>query len=650
MTSTRLLRPLLVLLTVAAGLGLAPHPASAAFHFMKISEVFPGTTSHPNAQYVELQMYANGQSQVSGHAVKAYDAAGALVGTFTFGSAVAVGTSQSTILVATPEAATLFGVTANLAMTPVLSAAGGKVCWDALDCVSWGSYSGSTTGVGNPYRPTEGLPLGSAATRDLSGGASPTLLEAADDTGDSAADFDPKAPTPRTNAGVTGAASGGMIDLPPTGVTVHENQATLTVGLFRTGSTASSVSVGFSTTSAGTATPGVDFVATSGTATFAAGQASTTFPVSMIDDTLVEGVETIGLSIRGPTGGAVLDRLDATRELVDNDPSFSIADVSANEANSNTVATFTVTRTPATATFAQVRVSTSVLTASTADFVQRDVVMSFNAGQASKPFSVTVKGDLLDEVDETFRVDLSESSGATIFDGQAVGTIVDDDPPPTISVGDVVTDEPDAGELATVTLPVTLSAASGKNISVNYATVSGTAGTKDFVAKSSTLSFLPGQTSKAISVRVRGDLLDEVDEVFTVVLSSPSSVTIADGEGAVTITDNDPPPTLSIGDLTVAEPGVDTFVKVPVTLSAPSGKTVTVLYSTANGTAVAPGDYTARTGVLLTFTPGSTTRQASVKVRADGVAEPPESFTVVLSTPTEASVADGSGTVTISPG
>src|SRR4030095_13875821 len=81
-----------------------------------------------------------------------------------------------------------------------MSAAGGKVCWDAtlVDCVAWGNYSGSSTGVGSPAVPG-GIPSGKAIRRDLaiSGGA--TTLEATDDTGDSAADFDVADPQPRNS-------------------------------------------------------------------------------------------------------------------------------------------------------------------------------------------------------------------------------------------------------------------------------------------------------------------------------------------------------------------------------------------------------------------------------------------------------------------
>ena len=73
-------------------------------------------------------MYSGGQTLVSGHVVTVYNAAGTPVGTYTFGANVANGAAQDKILIATTEAQTFFGITANLIMTPTVAAAGGKVC------------------------------------------------------------------------------------------------------------------------------------------------------------------------------------------------------------------------------------------------------------------------------------------------------------------------------------------------------------------------------------------------------------------------------------------------------------------------------------------------------------------------------------------
>lgn len=192
----------LALLTAAV---IVPVNAQALFHEMKIREVYAGSVVHPSSRYVMLQMYSANQTNLLTHEVTVFDASGALVQTSTFGGPVANGTNQATILVGTSDVTAEFGVVPDLVMAgAVLSAAGGKACFDAIpaDCVAWGNYSGDPTGVGTPVAPA-GIPSGKAIRRDISAGNA-SLLQATDDTGDSAADFDPVDPAPQNNAGTTG--------------------------------------------------------------------------------------------------------------------------------------------------------------------------------------------------------------------------------------------------------------------------------------------------------------------------------------------------------------------------------------------------------------------------------------------------------------
>ena len=79
-----------------------------------------------------------------------------------------------------------------------------------------------------------------------------------------------------------------------------------------------------------------------------------------------------------------------------------------------------------------------------------------------------------------------------------------------------------------------------------------------------------------MTVRVRGDTLDEIDETFTVNLADAVNAVIADGTGVGTITDDDPPPTVSVDNATVTEGDTGTVdANFTVSLSAASGKTIT---------------------------------------------------------------------------
>jgi cysteine-rich repeat protein len=187
----------------------------ASFHLVKVKEVYPGSDAAPNAQYVVLQMPAPGENFVGGKQVCVFDASGALLSVFTFAGNMPIGTDQSTILIATPEAQTFFApggpLVADLTMTAVLPALGGKVCFfdplglGDIDCVAWGGYSGSATGVGAPENTPVGLMRGTAIGRRLDVCGAPGTLDLCDDTDDSANDFiSGLTPAPRNNAGMNG--------------------------------------------------------------------------------------------------------------------------------------------------------------------------------------------------------------------------------------------------------------------------------------------------------------------------------------------------------------------------------------------------------------------------------------------------------------
>jgi hypothetical protein len=186
-------------------------------------------------------------------------------------------------------------------------------------------------------------------------------------------------------------------------------------------------------------------------------------------------------------------------------------------------------------------------------------------------------------------------------------------------------------------------------VTVNYATADVTASAgADYTGGSGTLTFTTGQTSKTVTVPILQDALDEFDETFNVNLSNVTGpAAIADATGVGTITDDDPLPTISIGDTTLAEGSTaTTLFSFPVTLSAPSGKVVTLHFDTANGTATAPADYAA-TSANLTFQLGLTSLAALVDVVGDKIDEPNETFNVNLINAVNATFADNQGVGTI---
>ncbi|HEX5609354.1 MAG TPA: hypothetical protein VFX45_04590 [Solirubrobacterales bacterium] len=189
-------RTLAILGSIAVLAGLAAAPAQASFHLMKIREVFAGSAANPDAAYVELQMYASGQNFVAGHSIRVYDDKGKEIAAVPFPANVARGDSQSTLLVATPQ----LGIAADATLpTGVIKAAAGAVCFDDLDCASWGAFTGAAFIAGPAGNPAPAIPDGVALQRTIGRGCA-TALDPADDSDDSAADFVAVAPAPRPNA------------------------------------------------------------------------------------------------------------------------------------------------------------------------------------------------------------------------------------------------------------------------------------------------------------------------------------------------------------------------------------------------------------------------------------------------------------------
>jgi hypothetical protein len=130
-----------------------------------------------------------------------------------------------------------------------------------------------------------------------------------------------------------------------------------------------------------------------------------------------------------------------------------------------------------------------------------------------------------------------------------------------------------------------------------------------------------------------------------VILSSPTNATILKGTGIGVIKDDDAPPTIAIADTTINESLGQAVIRL--SLSVISGKIVTVNYDTKNGTAIAPGDYTAQANGTVTFGAGTKNKYITVVIIKDAIKEPTEKFSVVLKQPVNVVIARSTSTVTI---
>ena len=429
---------------------------------------------------------------------------------------------------------------------------------------------------------------------------------------------------------------------------VAENAGTASFTVTLSAASQVPVTVAYSV-AAGSATAGADFTTVADTLTIPVGQTQGTVAVPVLDDVLDEPDETFTLTLASPVG-AVLADAQATATIVDDDapPSLDVADLSVGEGDGGTTAaTFTLTLSAPSALAVSVGYATVTGTAGAADFGAASGTATFAPGETARTVTVDVLGDGLDEADEIFTLQLSAPQQVVLARNAAIATIVDDDAPPAISIGDVAVDEGNSGTVE-ARFTVTLSAPSGREVQVHYssADLEAVAGA-DYQAAAGDLVLPAGTTSAAVAVPVLGDLADEADERFELRLSQPVNATVDDGIGLGTIRDDDAPPTLSVGDVSVHE-GDSGFVTidVPLRLSAASGFVVTVAYSTADGTATSPADYLSAADAAM-IPAGATEHMVTLQVRGDTVDELDETFELRLSNAVNATLADAAGQVTI---
>ncbi len=404
----------------------------------------------------------------------------------------------------------------------------------------------------------------------------------------------------------------------------------------------------------GSATSGTDYQAIpAGPLVFASGERSKTVTVTVTGDDDSEPSETVEIvlgtpSCTGcPTGLGPSIAMGMARGVGtianDDSPLLSIDSPSVTEGDAGVVdLTFTVTLTPA-ADDQTVTVSYGVTggTATAGDDYTAPTgsTLTFQPTVTTQTFTISVAGDEIYEGDETVIVALSnQTEGIELATAPGTGTITDDDPMPVFAIDSPSVSEGDTGT-TDLTFTVTKTGATALPATVSFAVADGTAtvADSDYTAPSDTsLDFAPADTTLTVTVSVTGDSRGEEDETLTVTLSNATGATIGTAVGTGTILDDDPL-TLSIDSPSVLEGDSGTAILTfEVTLASPPSSQVTVAYSVSDGTAtVADGDYVAPPDGTLTFPVGSMVAQTfAVTVNGDTNAEPHETVTVTLSSPT----------------
>jgi len=480
-------------------------------------------------------------------------------------------------------------------------------------------------------------------------GASQTTLFAADYEGDGRVDigFSNRS----TSRGVFYNKSGDESCLSVNDVTITEGgsgttNASFTVTLANPSS--QGVRVNYSI-GAGRTTLGSDLQNVSGRLLIPAGKTTATINVPIIGDQIDEFDETFAVNLASPSNAALTKSIGLGMILDDDpEPNLTVSNVSSPEGSFATQFVFTASLSAPSGKPIGFNWATADGTATSGtDYLTIGTTASITPGATSTAFAVTVLGDNTFEPDETFLINLANPSNVAIANTQAIGTIVNDDPVPTLNIFGTSVTEGNSGTTSRA-VSVQLSNPSYLPVTLNVLTSDGTAiAGQDFVASDTPISIPAGQLSLTSNIQIIGDTIDEPNETFFVNSYNVANATQGTTQAQVLIVDDDPLPALSIGSVAVTEGGVgSSMASVPVTLLAASGKEVRVNYSTINGTAISPLDYAATSGTLI-FAPGETSKTIPVPIVGDQIIEPDETFQVSLSAPINATISASSANVTI---
>lgn len=380
----------------------------------------------------------------------------------------------------------------------------------------------------------------------------------------------------------------------------------------------------------GTATAGMDYTPIAGTLVFIPGERSKTLLIPIADDVVAEADETILLALSNPVNAELGSRSAATLTIVDNDTlKFSLAAYRVQESAGEAVINVKLSAASDLPVSVDYAASDGTALAGQ-DYAATSGTLTFMPGETAKTFAVPIVADQVAEASETIKLALANPVNAGLGSPATATLSILDNDTVKFSLSSYTVKE-NAG---VVTLTVKLSAASEYAVSVEYATVGGTAtADTDYVATSGTLVFAPGETSKTLNVAILDDILAEAAETILVTLSNPTNAGLGTPSTAtVSIADNDSLK-FSIAYYSVKENAGTALITVK--LSAASNYEVRVDYATSDGTASAGLDYMAASGTL-TFATGQTTATFTVTILDDPLKEGGESLRLLLSNPVNA--------------
>ncbi len=400
----------------------------------------------------------------------------------------------------------------------------------------------------------------------------------------------------------------------------------------RAGSLAANLLVNY--TLEGTAVNGVDYSALSGTVLIPAGQATATITITPLNDSLVEGDETVVATLTSSSLYNICNPGQAWLVINDDEMptvTLSVSDATAAEPGTDTAA-FTFTRTGSTANPLTVLFDVSGTANNGVDYSAIPNSIEIPAGSSSTVLLITPLDDNIREKAETVILTLKESPnynrGTTA--AQTV-TINDDDTTGMVGVRFATSSSSALESATTVQIAVVLSTTSSSPVTVGYAVSGGTAtGGQDYSLSSGTLTFAANETTKSILFSVTDDSLAEADETIVISLLNPANALLdAVTNHTYTIVDNDGSGNVTISAVTpnASETGPKSG-SFRISRSGSTSSDLTVLFQ-VTGTASSPSDYQPL-GNSCIIPAGQSSVNLVVTPVDDSTPEPPETVTVKL--------------------
>jgi uncharacterized delta-60 repeat protein len=455
-------------------------------------------------------------------------------------------------------------------------------------------------------------------------------------------------------------------------VTVAEGAAAITLTLRRFGDRSQPVTMDWNTTlNAGnvTATAGQDYVASSGSLSWAAGDDTPqTISIPLLDDAVSEPLELFAVNIFAQSPASNENGGIARVFIIDNDgvPTQAVINIGSGTTVSEGAGTLNVpvTLTGSHPEAVSVRWEFVVETANGSDIQSPFSTNIFwPAGDSTpKTISIPIANDARDEIDETFSIRLvSPEGGATIGTATARFTITDDDatapgqPAPVAPGVRALSQTVSANEdQQTLRLQVIRVGDLTGELNVFYFAGSGgtAAAPADYIAAAGSLRWLDNDGGvREVEVLLNGDTIAEPDETLTVRFDGFGGLQFAAGTATVTIVDDDraivQPALVGFmqGNLSVSESATTMTLQVARTGNTQVASSVD--YATANVSA-SGADYQATSGTLTWAANDTSVKLVTITLTPDSLDEPDEAFTVALSNVSSGTeLDDATATVTI---